>query len=67
MAKNLKDIELALNQPLFVYQQPMFMLTVSVVLIEENGIVLLEDAREMAIDPIDPNRHPDNLIRYRFP
>ena len=34
------DCGISLNQPLYVYQQPMFMLTVSVVLIAENGVVL---------------------------
>jgi len=31
------------NQPLYLYQQPMFSLTVSTVLIVENGVMLIED------------------------
>ena len=55
------------NQPLYLYQQPMFMLTVSVVLIEDNGVIVLEDNYKTEFDPIDPGRHPDTFVAYRFP
>lgn len=35
---------IALNQPFYVYQMPMFMLTVSTVLIIDNGVILVEDS-----------------------
>lgn len=34
---------IAPNQPLYLYQQPMFALTVSTVLIVDNGVLLIED------------------------
>jgi len=34
---------IAPNQPLYLYQQPMFSLTVSIVLIIENGVLLIKD------------------------
>ena len=34
---------IASNQPLYLYQQPMFSLTVSTVLIVDNGILLIEN------------------------
>ena len=34
---------IAPNQPLYLYQQPMFSLTVSTVLIVDNGVLLIED------------------------
>lgn len=39
----LNDINIALNQPLYVYQKPMFSLTVSVVLVVENGVFLIKE------------------------
>jgi len=41
MTVNLKDLEP--NQPIYLYQQPMFSITVSAVLIAENGTFLLEN------------------------
>lgn len=34
---------ISINQPLYVYQCPMFMLTVSTVLIIDNGVILIKD------------------------
>jgi len=42
MSDSLEDISVSLNQPLYVYRSPMFMLTVSVVLIVENGVIVLK-------------------------
>jgi len=50
-----KLLDISKNQPLYLYQQPMFMLTVSVVLIDENGVILV---------PFDPK---EKFTRYRFP
>ena len=58
MENTVKEIGIALNQPLYVYQQPMFMLTVSVVLIEENGVVVLEGQTAAS---------PHRETYYRFP
>lgn len=55
MKEILDSIGVSKNQPLYLYQQPMFMLTVSVVLIEDNGVILI---------PTDPK---DRYSRYRFP
>jgi ADP-ribose pyrophosphatase YjhB (NUDIX family) len=55
MDKMLDNFEIPANQPLYLYRQPMFMLTVSVVLIEENGVILV---------PADAD---DSLSIYRFP
>lgn len=65
--KNLEDFGVSACQPLYVYQQPMFMLTVSVVLLEDNGIIILEGEQETIFDPIDEGRHPDIIIPCRFP
>jgi ADP-ribose pyrophosphatase YjhB (NUDIX family) len=40
---SLGDLGIALNQPLYVYQKQMFSLTVSVVLVVENGVFLLKE------------------------
>lgn len=41
---NLKEMyNIGINQPLYVYQVPMFMITVSTVLVVENGIILVND------------------------
>jgi len=40
---SLGDLGIALNQPLYVYQKQMFSLTVSVVLVVENGVLLLKE------------------------
>ena len=45
MTKSLEELGVAKNQPLYVYQQPMFDLTVSVVLIEDNGVIVIETGR----------------------
>jgi len=37
---------IAPNQPLYLYQTPMFMVTVSTVLIVENGVILIEGDKE---------------------
>jgi len=42
MNKTLQDYGIAENQPLYIYQSPMFMVTVSTVLIVENGVVMVE-------------------------
>jgi ADP-ribose pyrophosphatase YjhB (NUDIX family) len=42
MNKLLEELGIAKNQPLYVYQQPMFDLRVSVVLIEDNGVIVME-------------------------
>ena len=39
----LSDFGISLNQPLYLYQQPMFSLTVSVVLIIDNGVLMLKE------------------------
>lgn len=39
---NINEIGIKPNQPLYVYQKPMFMLTVSTVMIIENGVIILE-------------------------
>ena len=43
MTTTLNDLGISLNQPLYLYQQPMFSITVSVVLIVENGVCLLKE------------------------
>lgn len=44
MSDNINSFQgIEINQPLYLYQSPMFMLTVSVVLIMGNGVVLLND------------------------
>jgi hypothetical protein len=44
LQKDLSDLHgIELNSPLYVYQIPMFMLTVSTVLVVENGAILVED------------------------
>ena len=43
MKEILNKLEIPSNKPLYLYQQPMFMLTVSVVLIDENGVILVKD------------------------
>jgi len=43
MTDTLKDLGITLNQPLYVYQKPMFDITVSTVLIIDNGIVLIKE------------------------
>jgi ADP-ribose pyrophosphatase YjhB (NUDIX family) len=67
MNKILEEIGIPKNQPLYLYQQPMFMVTVSVVLIEENGVIVIEQDSETILDPIDSGRHPDTIKRVRFP
>ena len=42
MDKSLEELGIAKNQPLYVYQQPMFDLRVSVVLIEDNGVIVMD-------------------------
>lgn len=37
------DYGISLNQPLYLYQQPMFSLTVSIVLIVENGVYVIKE------------------------
>jgi 8-oxo-dGTP pyrophosphatase MutT (NUDIX family) len=49
---------IAKNQPLYLYQKPMFMLTVSVVLVIENGVVVVTYR--------DQDKETESL-KYRFP
>ena len=42
----MSKLEIPLNKPLYVYQEPMFMLTVSTVLIVENGVIVLKETLE---------------------
>jgi ADP-ribose pyrophosphatase YjhB (NUDIX family) len=39
----LNDFGISLNQPLYLYQKPMFDITVSIVVIVENGVILIKD------------------------
>lgn len=43
MTTELFNLGINLNQPLYLYQQPMFSLTISVVLIVENGVLLINE------------------------
>ena len=52
----------SLNQSLYLYQQPMFMLTVSVVLIDENGVIVLGEDKE---DKEDEYRFPGGIVKAR--
>lgn len=40
----LNDFGISLSQPLYLYQKPMFDITVSVVVIVENGVLLVKDS-----------------------
>lgn len=51
-----------LNKPFYLYQQPMFDITVSVVLINENGVMLVE--KEPIIEPCLIG---DRVKHYSFP
>lgn len=42
MTTELSNLGISLNQPLYLYQQPMFSLTASIVLIIENGVLLIK-------------------------
>jgi len=42
MGKEMNILSGANNKPFYLYQQPMFMLTVSVVLIDENGVIVID-------------------------
>lgn len=56
MEKNLKQlIGVELNQPLYVYQVPMFLLTVSTVIIVENGVAIVKTD--------DGYRFPSTMIK----
>jgi len=62
----MSKLEIPFNQPLYVYQKPMFMLTVSMVLIVENGVIVLKETFEperlIAEETIDTYGS-----EYRFP
>ena len=45
MSEILDGLKVSANQPLYLYQQPMFDLTVSVVLIEDNGVIVVETGK----------------------
>ena len=42
-----EDLNIPLSKPLYVYQVPMFLITVSTVLVVDNGVVLVEDGNEL--------------------
>ena len=66
MDNELENMGVSNNQPLYLYQQPMFDITVSVVLINENGVILLE--KEPIIEPCPVgDRPPDIFKHYSFP
>ena len=54
---------IAKNQPLYMYQMPMFMITVSVVLVIENGVVIVSYRNNCGCGC---SEMPENLM-YRFP
>ena len=62
----LKNLDVSENQPLYLYQQPMFDITVSVVLINENGVMLVEKEPVIMSCPIG-DYPPDILQHYSFP
>jgi len=42
----INTLEISVNRPLYIYQKPMFMITVSTVLIVENGVVVVKDVSD---------------------
>ena len=64
----MNKLEIPLNKPLYVYQKPMFMLTVSTVLIIENGVIVLKDVleSEQSVNTVSSFDKPSS-IEYRFP
>jgi len=56
LPRNLKSAyNIELNQPVYMYQVPMFMLTVSTVIIVENGVLLIKNG--------DTYRFPTTMIK----
>ncbi len=64
-----ENMDISKNQPLYLYQQPMFMLTVSVVLIHDNRVLTLQGGESIIkFDPVTPEeRAPDIYYVRRFP
>ena len=67
---NLEKFDISANQPLYLYQQPMFMLTVSVVLLEDNGVIVIDEGGKCTnVDECiaDEERSPYIVRDFRFP
>jgi len=50
--------------PKYVYDSPMFMITVSVVVIDENGVILVEDGMDTSgVAAVDVYKFPSGIVK----